>query len=138
VVWVWENPLVLAAAAGLPVGAVCLEGRPSVAATLLLRTLAAGGAVLRYHGDFGGGGISIANQVIGDLGARPWRFRTPDHRDALGLVAANGVSPPSLSGPVPAACWDPDLGPAVQASGVEIEEELLLDLLLDDLRRSAE
>lgn len=134
VVWICENPSVPAAAAGLPVTVVCLEGRPSVAAVLLLRTLAGGGAHLRYHGDFGAGGISIANQVIGDLGAEPWRFRTDDHRRALARAAVNGTTPPSLRGPVPDARWDPDLAPSVRACGVEVEEELVLDVLLGDLR----
>ncbi|MGH9091804.1 MAG: DUF2399 domain-containing protein, partial [Acidimicrobiales bacterium] len=137
VVWVCENPSVPAAAAGLPVTVVCLEGQPSVAAVLLLRTLAGGGARLRYHGDFGASGITIANQVIGDLGAEPWRFRAGDHREALARVAAAGTTPPPLRGRVPGARWDPDLAPAVQAAGVEIEEELVMDLLLEDLRRSA-
>lgn len=137
VVWVCENPSVPAAAAGLPVTVVCLEGQPSVAAVLLLRTLAGGGARLRYHGDFGAGGITIANQVVGDLGAEPWRFRAADHREALARVAGCGTTPQPLRGPVPDARWDPDLAPAVRACGVEIEEELVMDLLLEDLRRSA-
>lgn len=137
VVWVCENPSVLAAAAGLAVTVVCLEGRPSVAAILLLRSLVEGEARLRYHGDFGSGGISIANQVIGDVGAEPWRFGTEDHRAAIERAAATAVTPRRLRGPVPAARWDAELAPAIERSGVEIEEELVLDLLLDDLRQSA-
>ncbi len=136
VVWACENPSVPAAAAGLPVTVVCLEGQPSLAAVLLLRTLAEGGARLRYHGDFGAGGISIANQVIGDLDAEPWRFRAGDHHQALARLTAAGATPRPLRGPVPEARWDPDLSPAVRASGVEIEEEQVMDLLLEDLRRS--
>jgi uncharacterized protein (TIGR02679 family) len=133
-VWVCENPSVLAAAVGLPVTVVCLEGRPSLAATVLLRSLADGGARLRYHGDFGAGGISIANDVVGRLGAEPWRFRAADHREALERVGVTAPTPRPLRGPVPSAVWDPDLAPAIERCGVEIEEELVLDLLLDDLR----
>lgn len=134
-VWVCENQSVLAAAAGTGATVICLEGRPSVAANLLLESLTAGGAGLRYHGDFGGGGISIANDVIGRLGARPWRFRTADHAVALDRAATAGTVLRPLRGPVPDAVWDDQLAPAVRACGVEVEEELVLDLLVGDLAR---
>lgn len=83
VLWVCENPSVLAAAAGTGATVVCVEGRPSVAASLLLSSLVEGGGKLRYHGDFGAGGISIANAVI-------WR-------DRGGAVAVwRGGPPPGL------------------------------------------
>lgn len=132
-VWVCENPAVLAAAAGTAATVVCLEGRPSVAATLLLEALADGGAMLRYHGDFGGGGLSIANQIIGRLGAAPWRFRTADHTVGLDRALSAGTTLRPLRGKVPDATWDPDLAPTIQACGVEVEEEFVLDLLLRDL-----
>lgn len=127
---VCENPSVLAAA-GTGVTMVCVEGRPRLAATVLLQALASGGARLRYHGDFGAGGISIANGIIGDLGAEPWRMSIGDYRAALAGTAAGRLRP--LRGAVPDACWDPELAAAVRAAGVEIEEELVLDLLLADL-----
>jgi hypothetical protein len=34
---------------------------------------------------------------------------------------------------VPDACWDSDLTSAINASGVEVEEEFVLDLLLGDM-----
>jgi hypothetical protein len=80
---VCENPSVLAAAAGTRPTVGCVEGRPSVAANLMLASPAEGGARLRYHGDFGAGGISIANGIIGGIGAEPWRFRAADHSLAL-------------------------------------------------------
>lgn len=132
-VWVCENPSVLAAAAGTGSTVVCLEGRPSLAARLLLDGLAAGEAQLRYHGDFGGGGLSIANDIIGRLGAAPWRFSTPDHAEALERAASTGTTLRPLRGAVPLAVWDPDLAPAIRACGGEVEEELVLDLLLTDL-----
>lgn len=136
-VWVCENPSVLAAAAGTGATVVCVEGRPSVAANLLLSSLAGGRARLRYHGDFGAGGISIANAIIGGIGAEPWRFRSGDHALALERARASETSLRPLRGVVPEAVWDPDLGPAVKACGVEVEEELVIDWLLADLVASA-
>ncbi len=132
-IWVCENPSILAAAAGTGATVICLEGRPSLAALLLLRNLIDGGARASYHGDFGHGGISIANEIIGGLGATPWRFGVEDHRLALDRALAAGTELPPLRGAVPEACWDPRLAPAVRAEGVEVEEELVIDLLLDDL-----
>ncbi len=128
---VCENPSVLAAAAGSGATMVCVEGRPRLAATLLLQALAASGARLRYHGDFGAGGISIANGIIGELGAEPWRMGVGDYRAALAGTAAERLRP--LRGAVPEACWEPQLAAVVRAAGVEVEEELVLDLLLGDL-----
>jgi uncharacterized protein (TIGR02679 family) len=93
-IWVCENPSVLAAATGAGATVVCLEGRPSLAALLLLRGLL-----------------------------------------ALDRAASAGTALRSLRGPVPDACWNPRLAPAIRASGVEVEEELVIDLLLDDLAR---
>jgi uncharacterized protein (TIGR02679 family) len=132
-VWVCENPSVIAAAAGTGATVICLEGRPSVAANLLLGSLTGCGAKLRYHGDFGGGGISIGNQIIGRLSVEPWRFCTPDHGVALERAIASGTRPRPLRGKVPEAVWDSALAAAVRAAGVEVEEELVLDLLINDL-----
>ena len=134
VVWVCENPSVLSAAAGTGSALVCVEGRPSVAAMTLLTSLREGGSRLRYHGDFGAGGIAIANAVIGGVGAEPWRFGVGDHALALDRARASGTTLRSLRAAVPDAVWDAELAPAVRASGVEVEEELVLDLLLSDLR----
>lgn len=130
---VCENPSVLAAAAGTGAAMICVEGRPRLAATLLLQALAAGGSQLRYHGDFGAGGISIANGIIGGLDAAPWQMGAGDYRSALERAAGGRLRP--LRGPVPDACWDPELAPAVRSAGVEVEEELVVDLLLADLER---
>lgn len=132
-VWVCENPSVLAAAAGAGATVVCVGGRPSVAANLLLSSLAEGGARLRYHGDFGAGGVSIANAVIGGIGAEPWRFRSGDHALALERARASKTPLRPLRGVVPEAIWDPELASAVRAAGVEVEEELVIDLLVADL-----
>lgn len=134
---VCENPSVLDEAAATLGAAcpplVCVEGEASDAAVALLDALCAGGARLRYHGDFGAGGIRIANRIIGGIGAEPWRFRTADHAAALARLAGRLDELPRLGGRVPAAVWDADLRDALDASGVEIEEEHVLDDLLDDL-----
>jgi uncharacterized protein (TIGR02679 family) len=128
-----ENPAVLAAAAGTGSTMVCVEGRPSVAANLLIASLGEGGARLLYHGDFGAGGLSIANAIIGGMGARPWRFRAADHAVALEHARSSGTLLRPLRGLVPEALWDPELASSVRASGVEVEEEFVMDLLLSDL-----
>lgn len=132
-VWACENPSVLAAAARLAVPVVCVEGQLSVAGERLIASLTNHGARVRYHGDFGCGGITIANAVIGRLGAEPWRMHAQDHAEALALVRRDEVELLELKGAVPAATWDPDLAPAITEAGVEVEEEALLDLLLADL-----
>jgi len=136
-VWVCENPAVLSAAAHLGQPILCVEGRPSLAAVELLRSLGEGGADLAYHGDFGAGGISIANAVIGTLGARPWRFSTVDHAAALALAQSTGVDLRPIRPPVPPACWDPHLAPAIRRCGVEVEEELVIEWLVDDIATSS-
>jgi len=112
---------------------VCTEGNPSVAAVLLLRTLLEGGQPLAYHGDFGYGGIAIGNRMIGGLGAQPWRFSSADYLAALARATESGIRFLPLKGRVPAACWDEALAPAMRNAGVEVEEELVLDVLLADL-----
>jgi uncharacterized protein (TIGR02679 family) len=114
---------------------VCVEGNPSLAARLLLASLAEGGAQLRYHGDFGTGGVAIANIVIGELGAAPWRFDTAAHAAALATARSAPRPRPCrpLAGRVPAARWDEALAPAIERCGVEVEEEHVLQELLADL-----
>ncbi|MCZ7528579.1 MAG: DUF2399 domain-containing protein [Acidimicrobiia bacterium] len=93
-VFVCENPAVVEEAA-IALGPaapalVCVEGQLSVAAVRLLGMLAAGGARLRYHGDFGAGGLTIANRVVGELGATPWRMATADYQVALAACRDRG------------------------------------------------
>lgn len=132
-----ENPTVVVAAAARLGAAcpplVCVAGNPSLAARRLLGALLAGGADVAYHGDFGAGGLAIGNAIIGELGARPWRFRAAEHREALDSVASSPRPCPPLRGRVPAATWDDKLAPAVEACGVEIQEETVLPVLLADL-----
>ena len=112
---------------------VCVEGSPSLAARLLLSSLSEGGARLRYHGDFGTGGVAIGNIVIGEIGATPWRFDSISHDAALTAARSNPRPCRALAGRVPTARWDEGLAPAIERCGVEIEEEHVLDELLADL-----
>jgi uncharacterized protein (TIGR02679 family) len=128
-----ENPSVMAAALRRygrdcpPL--ICVSGWPSAAAVLLLRTLHNEGVHLHYHGDFDGPGLRIAAHVIAKAGAHPWRMSTRDYLQAL----HDRVTGPPV-GKVPHAPWDPDLAPAMEASGVCVPEESVVDLLLADLR----
>jgi uncharacterized protein (TIGR02679 family) len=137
VVWVVENPSVLEAAASRfgrsspPV--VCVAGMPSRAAHLLFASLTVGGARLRYHGDFGAGGITIANLIVTRHGAEPWRMGAADHQYAITELAARGRTPNPLCGQVPAAVWDPELAGAIVAYGREVTEEHVLETLLGEL-----
>ncbi len=130
-VFVCENPAVVAAAADRLGAAsaplVCASGHPGAAATLVLRAVAAGGARLRYHGDFDWPGLIIASGVVEGFGAVPWRMSAQDYR----AVAEQGGRP--LRGSPAEASWDPELTPAMRSYGVAIEEERTLDYLLIDL-----
>jgi uncharacterized protein (TIGR02679 family) len=128
-----ENPVVVAEAAdrlGTAAGPlVCVGGQPGVAATTLLRGLAAGGARLRYHGDFDWGGLRIGNVVFGRLPVQPWRFDAVAYRHAAGH---GGAGRPLTGEPVPCT-WDPELTEAMRGTGHAVEEERVLDELLADL-----
>jgi uncharacterized protein (TIGR02679 family) len=138
VVSVCENPTVLAHAAQVLGPAskplVCTDGQPDSAVDELLALLVAGGASLRYHGDFDWGGLRIASTVIERHGAGPWRFGADDYCRALTVER-----PYTALGPRPAAAtsdWAPELAEEMASRGFAIHEEQLLDVLLDDLRRS--
>jgi uncharacterized protein (TIGR02679 family) len=127
-VFVCENPAVLASAAG-SVGApiVCIEGQPATAARLVLLQLAAAGAALHYHGDFDWAGLTIANFVMREHGAHPWRMSAADY------LAAENTKGVELRGAPVAASWDPDLADAMKARGFAIHEEQVIGTLLADL-----
>ena len=127
-VFVCENPAVLASAAGL-VGAamVCIEGQPATAARLVLQQLAAAGAALHYHGDFDWAGLTIANFVMREHGARPWRMSAADY------LAADDTKGVELRGAQVAASWDPALADAMTSRGFAVHEEQVIGTLLADL-----
>jgi uncharacterized protein (TIGR02679 family) len=130
---VCENPVVVAEAAERLGAAapplVCTNGHPGAAVMALLRAAVAGGAALRYHGDFDWGGLRIANVLFGRVPCTPWRFDTAAYRAAV--AAGPGRA---LTGVPAEAAWDAGLGSAMRASGCAVEEERVVDDLVGDLR----
>lgn len=132
--FICENPTVVAAAADL-LGAdcpplICVNGQPTTAALRLLDTLRHDGTALVYHGDFDWGGLRIANLLHTRLGWRPWRY---DIQAFEAATAANREGQPLTGTPVEAA-WDSALSAAIAKHGRRLEEELVLDQLLSDLK----
>jgi uncharacterized protein (TIGR02679 family) len=136
-VFVCENPSVVEAAAEAlgPRSAplICSEGRPSVAAGLLLQELREAGSVLRYHGDFDWPGIGIAQSLI-SAGALPWRFGAQDYREGVANDRRCKLLPQHSEATV--TPWEPDLAPAMREIRRALEEEAVIgDLLVDLLVR---
>jgi uncharacterized protein (TIGR02679 family) len=111
---------------------VCVSGRLHVAARTLLRALTAAGAILYYHGDFDPAGVSIAADVIGRLGARPWRMGAADY------LAALGPGPAFDPATVPATPWDEGLRASMHEESVAVYEEAVVDDLVSDLQHRIE
>lgn len=134
-VFVCENPAIVATAAGQrdTAGApiVCVEGQPATAARLLLTQLAAAGAELLYHGDFDWPGLTIANFVMREHGARPWRMGAEDY------LAADETRGIELRGPPVVATWDPGLTAAMQMRRLVVHEEQVVGTLLLDLTHAS-
>jgi uncharacterized protein (TIGR02679 family) len=133
-VHVVENPAVLTTAlrrfgAACP-PMVCSSGWPNTAVVRLLRQVAAGGAELRYHGDFDGDGVRIAAHVMAKTAALPWRLSVGDY-----LAACPERGQPV--GRMTEAPWDPDLAPAMREHGVAVPEERVAGTLLDDLSETS-
>lgn len=133
VVWVCENPAVVASAAdryGRSAAAVvCVNGQPGAAVVRLLTRLVEGGSSLRYHGDFDAGGISIARTLARSVPWLPWRFDERHYRAACGA----GASLPTFTGTVGETPWDSGLAVAMDEFRVRVEEESVLHELLQDL-----
>lgn len=133
-VFVCENPNIVAIAADrlghdcAPL--VCTDGMPGAAQRTLLSQLAAAGARLWYHGDFDWPGIGIANLVIREHSARPWRMSADDYVSATETVATRV----SLTGTVVAASWDDELSAQMMALDVRVAEEALAARILIDLQ----
>jgi uncharacterized protein (TIGR02679 family) len=134
-VFVCENPNLLALAADAlgprcaPLA--CIDGMPATAQRTLLQRLVAAGACLRYHGDFDGPGIAIANRVLQDFGAVPWRVSGTDYAAAVALATPGQPAP--LEGRPVAALWDDALAARMGDLGAAVAEEATFDLLLPDL-----
>jgi uncharacterized protein (TIGR02679 family) len=131
-VFVCENPDIVAIAADrlgthcAPL--VCTDGMPSAAQQSLLAQLAAGGARLRYHGDFDWGGLTIGNFVMREFAAAPWRFGTADY---LAAAAEHGIA--LRPGRPVVAQWDDTLAGAMAERGVAVHEEGVAETLMLDL-----
>lgn len=136
-VFVCENPNIVAIAADqlghdcAPL--VCTDGMPGAAQRALLSQLAAAGARLWYHGDFDWPGIGIANLVIREHSARPWRMSADDYVSATETVTTRVP----LAGAVVAASWDDELSVQMMALDVRVAEEALAARIISDLEDGA-
>ncbi|GEC56678.1 uncharacterized protein (TIGR02679 family) [Bradyrhizobium japonicum] len=135
-IYVCENPNVLAIAADeLGVNCapmVCTEGMPAAAQRTILQQLVIAGARLHYHGDFDWPGLRIANHVIREFGAVPWRFEAKEYEAAVARAPRPGFA---LAGLEVHALWDDALTASMRTHGLAIAEESLTDDLLQDLAR---
>ena len=111
---------------------VCTDGMPSAAQRVMLSQLRAAGAVLRYHGDFDWPGIRIANLVMREHEADPWRMNEHDYVAAAKHSQGRGTI---LSGTEIVAMWDPSLSSQMTEYGIGISEEAVVAPLLSDLAR---
>lgn len=131
-VFVCENPNIVAIAADRLGSAcaplVCTDGMPSAAQQTLLAQLAAGGARLRYHGDFDWPGLVIGNFVMREFAAEPWRFGTTDY------LSASADREIALRGDERVmARWDDRLTSTMSERKVVVHEEGVVEALLTDL-----
>jgi uncharacterized protein (TIGR02679 family) len=133
-VFVCENPNLLAIAADhwgarcAPL--VCTDGMPAAAQRCLLAQLSRAGAALHYHGDFDWPGLRIANHVMREHGALPWRFGAADYTEAVRTASGPGHL---LNGLPVEALWDEALAPAMSEQKRSIPEEAVAASLLRDL-----
>lgn len=133
-VFVCENPTVVRAAqralgtACRPL--VCTGGWPSAAVSALLDQLRASGAALRHHGDFDWDGLAIHEALVRDADVVPWRYDVAAYdravRDSHALLRPLTIRRRTVSGA---------LAEALARVGCLVPEELVLDGLLEDLRR---
>jgi uncharacterized protein (TIGR02679 family) len=134
-VFVCENPNLVAIAADrwgrdcAPL--VCTDGMPAAAQRILLSQLTSAKARLCYHGDFDWPGLRIANHVMREHNAVPWRFSAADYVAAI--QATSGLQQ-CLEGRAIQASWDDRLAGAMNEHGVAIAEEAVAAELLADLQ----
>jgi len=133
-IFVCENPNLVAIAAdrcGRDCGPlVCTDGMPAAAQRTLLSQLARAGARLCYHGDFDWPGLRIANHVMREHNAAPWRYAAADYVAAV--RTASGLAQ-RLEGATVEAFWDDGLAVAMNENGVAVAEEAVAAQLLPDL-----
>lgn len=133
-VFVCENPNLIAIAADrlgrrcAPM--ICTDGMPAAAQRTLLSQVVRAGARLRYHGDFDWPGLRIANHVIREYAARPWRFGASDYAAAVQAAPRPGLI---LEGSPVVPSWDEELGTLMRAHQLSIAEESVAEPLLQDI-----
>jgi uncharacterized protein (TIGR02679 family) len=133
-VFVCENPNLVAIVADAlgsrSAALVCTDGMPAAAQRTLLMQLGNAGAELHYHGDFDWPGIGIANLVMRQFGAQPWRFGAQDYRTAAATAGAvrRVLGPAAI-----AALWDPALTAQMRRCDIAIDEEAVAQTLFADL-----
>ncbi len=133
-VFVCENPNLIAIAADrlgrrcAPM--ICTDGMPAAAQRTLLGQVLRAGARLRYHGDFDWPGLRIANHVIREYAAQPWRFGPSEYAGAVQAAPRPGRA---LEGSPVVPSWDRELGRLMQLHQLSIAEESVAGLLLQDL-----
>lgn len=133
-IFVCENPNLVAIAADrwgrdcAPL--VCTDGMPAAAQRTLLSQFARAGARLCYHGDFDWPGLRIANHVMREHNAAPWRYTAADYVAAV--QTASGLAQ-RLEGATVEASWDDRLATAMHEHGVAVAEEAVAAELLSDL-----
>lgn len=139
VVFVCENPNLVAIVADTlgsqSAPLVCTDGMPAAAQRTLLRQLTGLGAQLRYHGDFDWPGILIANLMVAQFGAVPWRMDEADYREAVAMSASEDA--PRLAGAAVLPGWSESLGQAMQELGRPIAEEAVAARLVGELRMTS-
>lgn len=132
-VFVCENPSVVAAAADRLANRVapliCVEGVPSTAALLLLRSLGDAGSRLRFRCDFDWMGLRIGQSLAALPGAVPWRFSTADYLESLASIR----EPAPLTGTPLSVTWDSALADQMASRAAAVYEEQLIERLLSDL-----
>ncbi|WP_370346093.1 TIGR02679 family protein [Catenulispora sp. MAP5-51] len=131
--WICENVAVMSVAADRLGSAcpplICIEGWPSTAAARLIGHLIQCGVKIEYHGDFDKAGIEITNRIT-TMGGRPWRMSAADYR----TFTSAGRRLPSLDPrQIPDTTWDGQLADELRATGLQLEEEHVVDELIADL-----
>lgn len=133
-IFVCENPNLVAIAADRSgrdcAPLVCTDGMPAAAQRALLSQLALSGARLCYHGDFDWPGLRIANHVMREYGAGPWRFNSTDYVAAVRTIPDFAKR---LEGTPVNASWDEGLVAAMTEHGVAVAEEAVATQLVADL-----
>jgi len=115
---------------------VCPHGQFKLAAWVMLDRLVAGGATLRYSGDFDPEGLRMAQTLLTRYGdrAQAWRMSPEDYRAAGAavplpnprLAKLNAIDSPAL---IPAA-------EAIRETALAAYQEALLDRLAADIAES--